>query len=532
MSAGFYFFIPKVLRRVMVATILLAIFLQPFVGTFANYRAYAASTDIVISEIQTGGSGTGTSSQEFVELKNLGTLALSVQDWKVLYSSSTDVTQHELIKLDGQIPAGGFALLVSPNYPVPEGVLADRQISGAGLAATGGHIKLIDHENIERDRVGWGAAQFAETQSAPAPPGGSSIARQEIDADDNFADFIVGEPTPKGGDLQPLDEPEPTTYLPILITELLPDPASPKLDSQDEFIELYNPNAEPVNLKDYVLQTGGNFQYSYKLPAIEILAGQYIVLYSAETKLTLSNTTSSARLLDPNGEVLHAVDSYNNVGESKTWAFVDQTWQITNQPTPGAANKKSLVGTNNPSESGLEPCPEGKFRNPATNRCKNIETKTGLKPCNPDQFRNPETNRCKKIETAHGLTPCKPGQFRNPATNRCKSSSTTTSSLKPCAPNQFRNPETNRCKKNDSESSLVPCKEGQERNPETNRCRKVAGASTTNPLANPAATATNKTNVSYPAIIAVAGLAVAYGLYEYRQEIKAKVLKIFGKSGK
>lgn len=522
MSAGFYFFTPKIFKQGMIAAIMLAIFLQPFAGT----QVLAASTDIIINEVQTGGLGAGTATQEFIELKNIGAHAVNVQDWRVVYSSSTDSTHQELLALDGQIPSGGFVLLVTNSFVVPEDAVPDRQIP-SGLAAAGGHIKLIDSENIERDRVGWGTAQFAETQSIAAPPGGSSIARMVADTDNNYADFAVGTPTPRGGDLQPLEEPAPVEYPAVLITELLPDPASPKLDSQDEFIELYNPHTVSVNLANYTLQTGNNFQYSYTLPAIEILAEQYVVLYSAETKLTLSNTVSSARLLDPDGTSVYVTDSYSNVGESKSWALIDQTWQVTNQPTPGEPNKQSLTTTENPNTSGLSPCPAGKFRNPATNRCKTIETKTELKPCNPDQFRNPDTNRCKKIETAHGLTPCRAGQFRNPATNRCKSAATSTSSLKPCAANQFRNPETNRCKKKDSESSLVPCKEGQERNSETNRCRQVAGASTTNPLANPASAAANKTNVSYPAILAVAGLAVGYGIYEYRQEIKTRVLKVF-----
>lgn len=96
----------------------------------------------------------------------------------------------------------------------------------------------------------------------------------------------------------------------------------------------------------------------------------------------------------------------------------------------------------------LPACPAGKYRNPETNRCRNIESDTGLKPCAADQIRNPETNRCRSIFASDsGLTPCKPGQTRNPDTNRCRSNASAAGVLKACAANQERNPETNRCRK-------------------------------------------------------------------------------------
>ncbi len=529
-SGGFYFFIPKFLRVLAIATISLAIFLHPF----AMIRVYAASADVVISELQTGAAGAGNAGQEFIELHNLSDDPINISGWKLVYSPSADTTQHKVAELQGQIPGNGFVLLVSSSYMVPEDVVPDILFGyNSGLSANGGHIKLVDNHNAERDRLGWGNAQFAETQSALAPLAGQSLQRIGADTDDNWQDFIVDAPTPTGGDLQPAEtppDPEPMAYLPITITELLPDPASPQLDSQDEFIELYNPNDELVQLKNYVLQAGLKYQYTYVLPAFEIEPQSYLVLYSAETKLVLSNTSSQVRLSDPAGKVLSETSIYKDVKAGKTWALIGDVWQITSEPTPGKINILSAPQPNNlgGKESTLAPCPAGKFRNPLTNRCKMIDSDKGLKPCNPDQFRNPETNRCKKIETANGLTPCRAGQYRNPATNRCKSTATTTSSLKPCNADQFRNPATNRCKKKDSVSGLKPCNADQERNPETNRCRKVAGASTTNALSNPAAA--TKTNVSYPALIAVAVLALGYGAYEYRQEIKHRVLKIFGKS--
>ncbi|GEM_PF-2015146 len=534
---SFYFFTPKFAVRIFIAALSLAIFLNGLLPGFA----FADTQSLVINEVQTGGIGTGNAGQEFIELKNTSAESTNVSGWKVVYSSSTDASKYTIVELQGEVIAGGFVLLVSNSYLVPGGVTPDLLFAyNSGMSGVGGHIKLVDNLNQERDRLGWGSAQFAETLPALAPDPGKSLQREGEDSDDNSKDFLVDSPTPSGGDLKPVTEPEPepepepTEYLPITITELLPDPASPKLDSEDEFIELYNPNDEAVLLKDYVLQTGSSFQYSYKLPAFSIEPKKYMALYSSETNLTLSNTSSKARISDPNGKILFTTDEYNSVTENNAWGLFDESWQATNQPTPASANKASsieqeIVESEN-DEEGPVPCPAGKFRNPATNRCKMIDSESGLKPCNPDQFRNPETNRCKKIETSNGLLPCLAGQYRNPETNRCRATASASSVLKPCNPDQVRNPATNRCKKKDSDSDLKPCAAGQERNPDTNRCRKVAGVSTTNPLATPAAAATTKTSVSYPAMIAVAALAVGYGVFEYRQEIKRRVLKIFSKS--
>ncbi|MBR1795816.1 hypothetical protein IJ765_00950 [Candidatus Saccharibacteria bacterium] len=124
--------------------------------------------------------------------------------------------------------------------------------------------------------------------------------------------------------------------------------------------------------------------------------------------------------------------------------------------------------------STLAPCPEGKYRNPETNRCKNIEVEPEEKTCAEGYYLNPSTNRCKKVEVEAEPKACGDGYYLNPATNRCNKLPTE-KELTPCKDGYERNPETNRCRKiaDDTEDELTPCAEGYERNPETNRCRKI-----------------------------------------------------------
>lgn len=147
-------------------------------------------------------------------------------------------------------------------------------------------------------------------------------------------------------------------------------------------------------------------------------------------------------------------------------------------------------------------CPEGKYLNPETGRCRTVEEAVNaLAACAEGQERNPLTNRCRKIETAStSLTPCGEGQERNPLTNRCRSIASAV-------------------------AELLPCDEGYERNPATNRCRKVLGASSgtsssydkpVNPVGE-----TKATESPWGWVTAgMVGLAaLGYAAYEWRSEL-------------
>jgi hypothetical protein len=135
--------------------------------------------------------------------------------------------------------------------------------------------------------------------------------------------------------------PSPT----VLITELLPNPASPQTDENDEFVELYNPGTEPVSLDGYKVQTGSNYTYSFTLDHQNISAGGYLILTSGATGLTLSNTAGRARLLDPAGNVLSETDPYENADEGAAWAFIDGKWGWTAAPSSGATNIFTALST-------------------------------------------------------------------------------------------------------------------------------------------------------------------------------------------
>ncbi len=506
------------------------------------------STSIVISQLQTGGTGTGTAGQEFVELYNNSLGDVDMTGWCVTYSSAADGTASTVGCVAAPdsstkvwLKSGTYATFTSPDFETASSYKGDVSFSYVGgISGTAGHIRLLDSTKTEIDKLAWGTtAVHPETAAASVPAGGKSLLRKTTspgklqDTDANNSDFSVVTPAlhtsglyeittiidvcpningaqttipsgliidvngncvspppvdvcPNIGGLQ-TDVPSgflhdthgdcqhdvclnieglqttiPTgdesldgincTPIPLVsdridLTELLPNPAGS--DTGNEFIELYNPNSHEVNITGYVLWVGPNFDKSYAVPDGTVLQpGQYVSFNNAILPFTLVNTSSRAKLIAAAGNVVSEVPLYTDPLDGESWASIDGFWQFTNQPTPAAANLASVYEDDSVAIGvTTTACPDGKYRNPLTNRCRNITTDAAvLAACSEDQYRSPDTGRCRKLVIAGIATPCKDGQYRSEETNRCRNIATASVAPAPCKPNQERNPDTNRCR--------------------------------------------------------------------------------------
>lgn len=509
--------------------------------------ASALGSRSVISHLKTG--ETGALTREYVSFYNNSEDSVDVTGWCVYYASSSDATKTKLVCLEP--PADNIRLILSPfsyvrfssvEFKVSTAGFVPDAVFTAGMSATGGHIRLLDKDNMEIDKLGYGTAVSPELTAIVAHASGSLFERKKItnveflqDTNNNNADFssVILATIPASGLVEevvlidvcsnidgmqtalPVDyfldnglcaedvcdniaglqavvpsgyeskDGENCTEVIIIlessilsITELLPNVSG--VDTGKEFIEIYNPNNHSVEIEGYSLELGPTYSKKYVLGKQLLDPFSFMTFGDVLTKLTLPNSSASLRLIAPNGDTVSQVDSYDSPKDDESWALISNVWQFTNQPTPESANLPSLV----------------------------------------EVLLN--TNGADKE-----LSPCAEGQERNPATNRCRSIASAIDSLVPCKAGQERNPDTNRCRSIiDVASALVPCTEGQERNPDTNRCR---GVSTVGEVASakvtdiPSATK-NSNNLLIIGVLVVAVLG--YAIYEWRNEIAKLFTKL------
>jgi hypothetical protein len=518
----------------------------------------ASSLDhLIITEIQT--QSAASASDEFIEIYNPLEHDISLAGFELQYLSATGSTPINMMLTpvvgSSSLSAHSFMLFTSTVSPLS----GDAQFA-ARLSGAGGRV-LIKIGGVVHDSVGWGSATqavLAEGAPALAPEQtGNTISRLlEVngsfqDTNSNVADFYETAPSPQGGGLVEVavdvcpnisgaqevvppgfiindlgqcveiiqdicpNIPDVQTVLPeryerdskgncylaqeclVQISEIS---AQPYTDGS-EFIELVNYSNQPAWLTYCSISiNGGTLKV---LPSEVLQPSSYFVLRFASG--AIRNSSGRVELINSRDE--HFVYSYQTTkaGESVNYSKDQLVGLTTTIPTPGTLNifPSDTEDTEAKDEAAqtasLAECPEGKYRNPATNRCKAIESAAAtLAPCAADQVRSPETNRCRKIATASAtLTPCAADQERNPATNRCRKIVSSSSTLKPCEP-------------------------GQERNAATNRCRKVTSSSIGSSLEKSAQNTTSADAFKYktPLIgLLMTGL-VGYGAYEYRSDIQ------------
>jgi predicted extracellular nuclease len=193
---------------------------------------FAASPDIVISQVYGGGGNSGgVYSNDFVELYNRGTVTVSLAGWSIQYASATGTgnfgaNSGQLTPLSGSLAPGQYLLIqeaAGSNViaPLPTPDVTDS--TPINMSGTGGKVALVTSATglgcnggstpcsaaqlaLIKDLVGWDGANFYETTgtagTGPAPATTNSTAILRLldgaqDTDNNSADFVVGAPNPR-----------------------------------------------------------------------------------------------------------------------------------------------------------------------------------------------------------------------------------------------------------------------------------------------------------------------------------------------
>lgn len=309
---------------------------------FLAVRARAASPNVVISEVAMGSSV--SASDEFVELYNNSADSVDISSWKLEYKSATGTSwQSKSEVVDGETVTGhGFYVFKT----------SDKSLS-SGLAQAGGNLRLVDKSGQVIDSLAWGNGNAPEVTATDACAQSQSLTRayddssqKFIDTDNNKNDFsavdvqspgeIRGQQmTSEDGEIV-IDDNQSVSYAPLEISELLPDPASPLSDSNDEFIEIFNPTDQSVTLAGWTLRDASGHKFSF---SSEVISGHgYWAVYSKQTKISLNNDGDVIELLSPDGNLVFSTPNYGNSKSGLSWGMTEDGWGWTQAPTPGVAN--------------------------------------------------------------------------------------------------------------------------------------------------------------------------------------------------
>ena len=491
--------------------------------------AHAASADVIITQIQAGAAGAPT--QEFIVVYNNSPLEVDVSGWCL--TNKNNATIGCFTPSAGPalyIPGYKHAVVASNTLPVNLASVVYEPLSQSSGSITGSvdKISLVDHRGIIVDQHSWtspitSGMHFARIATQVRP----TFTVYQVTEDDSASDWTIVPTTkmpkdevkvevitvdvcpniegdqqvvPSGMVLSEIGECVDRIIITVNITEVFPN--APGSDTGKEFIELYNPNDFPVDLSDYRLYVGPQYENEYLFPLGTIIEPlSYKSFSNSDIPFSLLNTSSKIALSLSDGTSISEVPAYQDPKEGQSWILIDGTWQYSTTPTPGSANVAGIDGVQN--------------------------VEVILQPCAANQYRSLETNRCRLISSSAGtIAACKDGQYRSEETNRCRNIATDAKIITPCEEDEERNLETNRCRKIVTANSPTPCKEGQERSPDTNRCKTVKKMPSSDYGVLGAKVESGGNWYAFAAIGGVLLIAIGYAVWEWHNEIGKFLQKV------
>lgn len=330
-----------------------------------------------------------SSNGQFITLYNNTASAIDLSTIQLQYFNSFDLlkaTSGKLISLSGKVPAHGYAVV--NDGPIQACYQMNVNSVSLGLSSTAGFVQVSHFfgttspqvVSILDDYVGWSKTAALGAQTLPTSTSGF-LQRKAPDTSQNYSAITV----PGSGTWTSVQQPDGSTpcdastaaiaggsnllsanSAPIpfstasnttsagsgtaipdsdaglaapQISEVLPNPAAPQTDADDEFIELYNSNDKSFDLGGFGLQTGTTTLHKYTFAdGTSIAPHQFAAFFSADTGLSLSNSDGQVKLLDPGGTVLGQTDLYDTAKDGYVWVSADGLWQWSTTSTPNAVN--------------------------------------------------------------------------------------------------------------------------------------------------------------------------------------------------
>ena len=159
--------------------------------------------------------------------------------------------------------------------------------------------------------------------------------------------WMAAEPTPTAtATLSPTPTPLLADY--VAINECLPSPREVDFDGngvadyEDEYIELFNSQAEAIDLSGWWLDDSDGGSQPWQLPVgTTIQADGFLLFFRSETGIALNNDGDSVRLLAPDGVSEADHFAYEHSSADTPWSRSSDgggDWTESHQPSPGGPN--------------------------------------------------------------------------------------------------------------------------------------------------------------------------------------------------
>ena len=328
-----------------------------------------------ISEVHpTAGQGRNDPAFEWFEITNSTDQPVSLSGWTVADNTTSDPLGDLIIPPRSSVVVGGS----SEADPAISATIEDGRI-GNGLANAGDQLRLIDTQGNVVSAVSWGDDRSHSSVKAPkadesihvsspgraamvAPPSAGTLSTraetqtlpqsaQESTPLSTVSTSSTDAPTVAPAPAQPSADVADGSE-PLRITEVMPAP----LTGQPEWVELYNPGDQPIDLTGWSL--GDTVRTSPLVGTIS--ANARLVISTAELDLSgpvlvvdrigngLNNDGDTIAVIDPQGNVVHQIrygdDQLPAPDRGLSIALDPERWVVTAEPTPGSDKVTPLLG--------------------------------------------------------------------------------------------------------------------------------------------------------------------------------------------
>lgn len=266
-------------------------------------------------------SGAADQNDEWVELYNANDFEVDVSGWQLDDVEGGGSTPFRLATGTLLSPRGMVVL-----YRGETGIALNQTNDDVRLLApNGAEVDKISYKSSEPDaswaRIPDGAAYFA--LDCPPTPGTSNCSR-------------APSPTPTA---TPFAER-------VVVNEFLAAPYADwnrddVLDSNDEWIELYNGASAAVDLSGWMVDDGKQGSGAFELPADTVIGPKsFLVLYGDDTHVGLNNDGDAVRLLHPDGTPADRMSYEPLTTNASMGRYPDgrASWVRACIPTPGEKN--------------------------------------------------------------------------------------------------------------------------------------------------------------------------------------------------